>query len=171
MTKMIGVCSLRGRWRIKDAVSKPSMPGMETSMRMTAQSSLSRQRSASLPLWAKIKFWPKRRSTASNANSLSSRSSTSRIFTLLEYGSRRPPFCCGANSPLPGGTNGGLSICRVSISMGMALQASWVSRTPHPGPLPVEGRGGARVCQFVASVFPWQPEMSWFRLESRAENR
>ena len=49
LIKMIGVVSERGRCRISAAVSKPSIPGMFTSSRMTAKSCLSRQRNASLP--------------------------------------------------------------------------------------------------------------------------
>ena len=40
VTKMIGVFSKRGCWWIRLAVSKPSMPGMLTSSRTTANSSL-----------------------------------------------------------------------------------------------------------------------------------
>jgi hypothetical protein len=44
--KMIGVRSERGRFRMSEAVSKPSMPGMETSRRMTAKSCFNNWRSA-----------------------------------------------------------------------------------------------------------------------------
>ena len=46
---MIGVCADLRRARISAAVSKPSMPGMLTSSRMTANSCSSSQRSASSP--------------------------------------------------------------------------------------------------------------------------
>jgi hypothetical protein len=46
---MIGTPRVLTRCRISEAVSKPSMPGMFTSSRMTAYSSWSRQRSASRP--------------------------------------------------------------------------------------------------------------------------
>jgi hypothetical protein len=49
VTKMIGTSWVAGRWRMSWAVSKPSMPGMFTSSRMTANSWFSRQRSASRP--------------------------------------------------------------------------------------------------------------------------
>ena len=47
--KMIGVCAERWRSRISAAVSKPSMPGMLTSSRMTAKSCSRSWRSASRP--------------------------------------------------------------------------------------------------------------------------
>src|SRR5207237_6088949 len=60
------------------------MPGMDTSRRMTANSVLSRWRSAAFPLRARTRFWPSFERTASRARSLSSRSSTRRILTFRD---------------------------------------------------------------------------------------
>ena len=47
--KMIGVISDCWRWRMRAAVSKPSMIGMRTSSRMTAKSWAMTQRRAASP--------------------------------------------------------------------------------------------------------------------------
>src|SRR5919198_4953786 len=78
--KMIGVSRERSRLLIMRAVSKPSMPGMRTSSRITAKSFFSARRSASSPDWAIIRFWPSVESSSCNANRLFGSSSTSRIF-------------------------------------------------------------------------------------------
>src|SRR4051794_7519241 len=78
--KMIGVSRERSRLRMMRAVSKPSMPGMRTSSRITAKSFLSARRNASSPDCAIIRFWPSVESSSCNANRLFGSSSTSRIF-------------------------------------------------------------------------------------------
>src|ERR1700704_3084530 len=85
--KMIGVVSERRRCRMRAAVSKPSIPGMFTSSRMTAKSCLSRQRSASFPDAARTRFWFSSDNTVSCASSLSGRSSTIRMLTFSSAGS------------------------------------------------------------------------------------
>src|SRR5436853_1658804 len=77
---MIGVSRERSRLRIRRAVSKPSMPGMRTSSRITAKSFFSARRSASSPDCAIIRFWPRPESSSCSANRLFGSSSTSRIF-------------------------------------------------------------------------------------------
>src|SRR3954471_20105583 len=76
---MIGVNRERSRLRMSRAVSKPSMPGMRTSSRITAKSFFSARRSASSPDWAIIRFWPSVESSSCSANRLFGSSSTSRI--------------------------------------------------------------------------------------------
>src|SRR5581483_10757480 len=83
---MIGVSRERSRLLIMRAVSKPSMPGMRTSSRITAKSFLSARRSASSPDCAIIRFCPSVASSSCSANRLFGSSSTSRI------------FACGAGS-------------------------------------------------------------------------
>ena len=56
--KMIGVCCERSRSRISAAVSKPSMPGIWTSIRMTAKSSSRMRSSASSPERARTRSRP-----------------------------------------------------------------------------------------------------------------
>src|SRR5574341_2462482 len=77
---MIGVSVERSRERMRRAVSKPSMPGMRTSSRMTAKSFFSARRSASSPDCATIRFWPSVESSSCSAKRLFGSSSTSRIF-------------------------------------------------------------------------------------------
>src|SRR5438270_4178648 len=77
--KMIGVSRERSRLRIMRAVSKPSMPGMRTSSRITAKSFLSARRSASSPDCAIIRFWPSVDKSSCSAKRLFGSSSTSRI--------------------------------------------------------------------------------------------
>src|SRR5437870_1974394 len=80
--KMIGTCWLLLRWRMRLAVSKPSIPGMFTSSRMTANSWFRTWRSASRPEYARTMVCPRSSSTASSASSFSGRSSTRRMETL-----------------------------------------------------------------------------------------
>src|SRR4051812_30307883 len=82
LTKMIGVCSLCLRWRMSAAVSKPSITGMLTSSRMTANSSRSSRRRASLPDEAVTMFCPSSTRIDSSARIFSGRSSTTRMLTL-----------------------------------------------------------------------------------------
>ena len=77
--KMIGVCAERLRLRISAAVSKPSMPGMLTSSRITAKSRSSTCLSASSPEPTATTFWPSSSRTVRKTRSLSARSSTTRI--------------------------------------------------------------------------------------------
>jgi len=58
VTKMIGVRSNRGRWRIIAAISNPSISGITTSRRMSAQSSFNRHCNASRPDRASTRFSP-----------------------------------------------------------------------------------------------------------------
>src|SRR6185369_6441146 len=79
---MIGVWRERSRPRIIFAVSKPSMPGMRTSSRITAKSFLSASLSASSPDCATIRSWSSAASSSCSANRLFGSSSTMRIFAL-----------------------------------------------------------------------------------------
>jgi hypothetical protein len=79
---MMGVSLERSRPRIIFAVSKPSMPGMRTSSRITAKSFFSTRRSASSPDCATIRFSPSVDSSSCSAYRLFGSSSTSRIFAL-----------------------------------------------------------------------------------------
>src|SRR5947209_4356369 len=90
--KMIGVRRERSRLRIRRAVSKPSIPGMRTSSRITAKSFFSARRSASSPDCAIIRFWPSVESSSCSAKRLFGSSSTSRI------------LACGADSACGSGT-------------------------------------------------------------------
>ena len=56
---MIGVWAVWRRLRIIEAVSNPSMSGMWTSSRMSANSRSSKKRSASRPERAVTMFWPR----------------------------------------------------------------------------------------------------------------
>src|SRR5262245_22479035 len=67
---MIGVACERSRPRISLAVSKPSMPGMRTSSRITAKSCLSASLSASSPDCAASSVWPSEASSSCSANRL-----------------------------------------------------------------------------------------------------
>jgi hypothetical protein len=64
---MIGVSRERSRLRISRAVSKPSMPGMRTSSRITAKSFFSARRSASSPEAAVSRFSPRVESSSCSA--------------------------------------------------------------------------------------------------------
>ena len=75
--KMIGVARLRGRVLIICAASRPSIPGICTSSRITAKSSESSLRSASSPDPARTVRSPSGLSTASSASRFSCWSSTS----------------------------------------------------------------------------------------------
>src|SRR5678815_1057465 len=77
---MIGVSLERSRERIRRAVSKPSMPGMRTSSRITAKSFFSARRSASSPDCAIIRFCSSCESSCCSAYRLFGSSSTTRIF-------------------------------------------------------------------------------------------
>src|SRR5689334_22771507 len=85
--KMIGVCSERARRRIIAAVSKPSMPGMRTSSRITAKSRWRSSRSAALPELALTISVGSSRRMDSSAISFSGLSST--IRTLASSGIAR----------------------------------------------------------------------------------
>src|ERR1700730_17355629 len=79
---MIGVCCERSRSRIKVAVSKPSMPGILTSIKIAAKSLSSRQRRHSNPERALTIFCPRFASVASSATKLLGWSSTSKTLTF-----------------------------------------------------------------------------------------
>ena len=78
--KMIGTSGVRPRRLICAAVSKPSMPGMSTSSRMTANSSPSAASRAASPDRTATSSWSSDDRIASSASRFSARSSTSRIF-------------------------------------------------------------------------------------------
>src|SRR5258705_11741889 len=80
--KMIGVCADLRRERMSSAVSRPSMPGMFTSSRITAHSLSRSQRSASSPEEAVTMFWSSSSRMVRKTTRLSSRSSTMRMFDL-----------------------------------------------------------------------------------------
>ena len=86
---MIGVCAERLYLRIRLAVSKPSMSGMLTSSRITANSRCSTSRKASVPERTKIRFWSSSSSTVRKTSSFSGRSSTTRM--LARSGSGESP--------------------------------------------------------------------------------
>src|SRR4051812_34858486 len=77
--KMIGVCDVFRRERISSAVSRPSMPGMLTSRRITAHSLSSSQRNASSPEEAVTMFWSSSSRMVRKTTRLSRRSSTMRM--------------------------------------------------------------------------------------------
>src|SRR6185295_14325429 len=83
---MIGVCLVLLCWRMSSAVSMPSMSGMLTSSRITANSRSSSSRSASAPEAAITRFWPSSSSTTWKARRLSGRSSTTRMLTFSSIG-------------------------------------------------------------------------------------
>ena len=83
--KMIGVWAERRCLRISAAVSKPSMSGMLTSSRITANSRFRISRSAAAPDCTGTRFWPSSSSTVWNTSSFSGRSSTIR---MLAFSSR-----------------------------------------------------------------------------------
>src|SRR5262245_9028224 len=78
---MIGTLRVRGRCRIRAAVSNPSISGMLTSRRMTATSWSRRKRSASRPDSTATTFSPSSVSTDSTANRCAAVSSTMRMLT------------------------------------------------------------------------------------------
>ena len=78
---MIGVCCDRLRWRIRAAVSNPSIAGILTSIKMRAKSSLRRERRASTPERAFITFTSNVFRTSSSASRLLGWSSTRRRLT------------------------------------------------------------------------------------------
>src|SRR4051812_44501341 len=78
--KMIGVCADLRRERMSSAVSRPSMPGMFTSSRITAHSLSRSQRKASTPDEAVTMFCSSSSRMVRNTTRLSSRSSTMRMF-------------------------------------------------------------------------------------------
>src|SRR5215471_14074830 len=84
---MIGVFSKRGCWWISAAVSNPSMSGIETSSRITANSSSIRSRSASIPELALTMFWPRSSRIASYERRREGWSSTRRLLTRSLIGS------------------------------------------------------------------------------------
>src|SRR5262249_54786192 len=80
--KIIGVCADFLRPRIRAAVSKPSMPGMFTSSRMTANSLSRTCRSASWPERTVITVCPNSARTDSRTSNFSGSSSITRMLTL-----------------------------------------------------------------------------------------
>src|SRR5882724_1828582 len=80
--KMIGVCADFLYWRISFAVSRPSMSGMLTSSRITANSRASTSRSASEPERTVTRFWPRSSRMLEKTSSFSGRSSTTRMLAL-----------------------------------------------------------------------------------------
>src|SRR5688500_5328740 len=79
---MIGMSLVLSRSLIWIAVSKPSMPGIWTSRRITANSSLRRSLKASSPEFAFTRFCPRGSRAASSAIRFSGRSSTMRMLAL-----------------------------------------------------------------------------------------
>src|SRR5262245_3517738 len=80
--KMIGVWADLLYWRISAAVSNPSMSGMLTSSRMTANSRRRSSANAAEPERTMTRFCPRSSSIDWNTSSFSGRSSTMRIFAL-----------------------------------------------------------------------------------------
>ena len=98
---------VRSRDLICAAVSKPSMPGICTSSRISAMSSRSRCLSASEPEFARISSCPRPDRMASSASRFSGRSSTSRIDTpeAGEGCTVTPPHRSRARMLVVGGTD------------------------------------------------------------------
>src|ERR1044071_4740267 len=80
--KMIGVCAERLYWRISFAVSRPSMSGMLTSSRITANSRCRISFSASDPERTITRFWSSSSRIVRKTRSFSGRSSTIRMFVF-----------------------------------------------------------------------------------------
>src|ERR1051325_3663130 len=85
--KMIGVCAERLYWRISFAVSRPSMSGMVTSRRITANPRCRISFSASDPERTITRFWSSSSRIVRKTSSFSGRSSTIRMLVL----SMQPP--------------------------------------------------------------------------------
>src|SRR6185503_18905599 len=85
--KMIGVCAERLYWRISFAVSRPSMSGMLTSSRITANSRCRISFSASDPERTMTRFCSSSSRIVWKTSSFSGRSSTIRMLVL----SMQPP--------------------------------------------------------------------------------
>src|SRR5215510_410157 len=85
--KMIGVCAERLYWRISFAVSRPSMSGMLTSSRITANSRCRLSVSASDPERTITRFCSSSSRIVRKTSSFSGRSSTIRMLVL----SMQPP--------------------------------------------------------------------------------
>ena len=79
---MIGVWADFLYWRTSFAVSRPSMSGMLTSSRITANSRDSTSRSASEPERTITRFWPSSSRIVWKTSSFSGRSSTTRMLAL-----------------------------------------------------------------------------------------
>src|SRR4051794_40974840 len=79
---MIGTSRVLRRRLMALAISKPSIPGITMSSRITANSFVSSARSASSPDLARIMFWSSELRIASSATRFSSRSSTRRMFAF-----------------------------------------------------------------------------------------
>src|SRR5260370_4684053 len=79
--KMMGTRRKRGCWRIRPAVSNPSMAGVLTSSRMAASSRSRSWRSASAPDCTHTTFSPSSESSAPIDISLEGTSSTTRMLT------------------------------------------------------------------------------------------
>ena len=114
VTKMRGVSSERGRWRISCAVSKPSMIGILTSSSTTANSLRSSCRSASAPEEASTTFSSIGARMVFKAKRLVASSSTIRMLTFVFAGgagagwfteaaclARVTIGSCGTGSPRP----------------------------------------------------------------------
>ncbi len=86
---MIGVWRDCSRRRIIRAVSKPSIPGMRTSRRITARLCLSTARNASSPDCARNRFCPSGSSNASSASRFLGSSSTIRM-SAFQFSMREP---------------------------------------------------------------------------------
>src|SRR5678815_2439111 len=79
---MIGVCADFLYWRISRPVSRPSMSGMLTSSRITANSRCRTSFSASEPERTITRFWPSSSRMLLNTSSFSGRSSTTRMLAF-----------------------------------------------------------------------------------------
>ena len=101
VTKMIGVFSKRGCWWIMLAVSKPSMPGMFTSSRMSANSSSISRCSASMPDLASTRRSPSGSRIARYVSNRPGWSSTSRMLTGAGCS---PPAGTGVSDATTGAT-------------------------------------------------------------------
>src|SRR5438477_805526 len=80
--KIMGVCADFLYWRISFAVSRPSMSGMLTSSRITANSRCSTSRSASEPERTMTRFCPSSSRMLLKTSSFSGRSSTTRMLAF-----------------------------------------------------------------------------------------
>ena len=109
--KMMGVCRLRARCLMIVATSKPSIPGIDTSSRITAKSSPSTLRSALDPEEAFISRTSGASSVASSARRSSSRSSTRRM--LIGHLAEDPSW---GMSCTPGLRSGRARLCSAEVS-------------------------------------------------------
>src|SRR4051794_19501560 len=96
---MMGTSRVLRRRLMARAISKPSIPGMTMSRRITAKSLVSSARRASSPDFARIMFWSSELRIASSATRFSSRSSTRRMFAFSVTVS--PPSRAWPTEPRP----------------------------------------------------------------------